>query len=72
MRFSGSKETAIYLDARQREAARGELIGIAAIAMYGHNHYAIAVKGEIRRAPIYTRGLLPELDQELTRIIRRT
>lgn len=69
IRFSGSEETEIYLSARHREAARGDLIGFAGIAMYGHNHYALAVKGEIRRSPIFTRGLLPELDHELDRII---
>lgn len=70
VRFSGSEETEIYLSARQREAARGKLIGYAGIAMYGHNHYALAIKGEIRRSPIFTRGLLPELDYQLGRIIR--
>lgn len=70
VRFSGSEETEIYLSARHREAARGDLIGLAAIAMYGHNHYALAVKGEIRRSPILARGLLPELDHQLARIIR--
>lgn len=70
IRFSGSEETEIYLSARQQEAARGKLIGYAGIAMYGHNHYALAVKGEIRRSPILARGLLPELDDQLARIIR--
>lgn len=70
VRFSGSEETEIYLGARQQEAALGRLIGIAAIAMYSHNHYALAIKGEIRRSPTFTRGLLPELDLELGRIVR--
>lgn len=69
VRFSGSEETEIYLSARHREAARGDLIGLASIVMYGHNHYALAIKGEIRRSPIFARGLLPELDDELARII---
>ena len=50
---------------------RGELIGLASIAMYNHNHYAIAIKGEIRRSPIFTRGLLPQLGHQLDRIIWR-
>lgn len=70
VRFSGSQETEIYLSARHREAARGELIGYAGIAMYGHNHYALAVKGEIRRSTLAPRGLLPELDDLLARISR--
>lgn len=70
VRFSGSEETEIYLNARHREAARGDLIGLASIAMYGHNHYALAIKGEIRRSPIIARGLLPELDYQLGSILR--
>ena len=70
VRFSGSEETEIYLSARHQEAARGDLIGLMAISMYAHNHYALAVKGEIRRSPIFARGLLPELDHQLARIIR--
>lgn len=72
IRFPGSAETEIYLDARHREAARGDLIGIAAIMMYGHNHYALAVKGEIRHSPTIARGLLPELDHQLAQILRGT
>lgn len=70
IQFPGSAETEIYLDARHREAARGKLIGCLGIMMYSHNHYAFAIKGEIRRSPAYTRALLPELDYELGRIIR--
>lgn len=70
IRFPGSAETEIYLDARHREAARGDLIGIAAVMMYSHNHYALAIKGEIRQSPTVTRGLLPELDYQLAQILR--
>jgi hypothetical protein len=68
--FPGSAETEIYLDARHREAARGKLIGCAGIFMYSHNDYAFAIKGEIRRSPTFTRGLLPELDFHLAQILR--
>ncbi len=68
--FPGSAETEIYLAARHREAARGELIGYAGVMMYGHNHYAMAIKGEIRRSPTFARGLLPELDHHLAQILR--
>lgn len=68
--FPGSIETAYWLDERLREAHESRLIGVAAICMYGHNDYAISIKGEIRRAPTFTRGLLPELDYQLARIIR--
>lgn len=71
IRFTGSEETEIYLSARHREAARGDLIGLMAVSMYGHNHYAIAVKGEIRRAALTARGLIPELEHELDRILHR-
>jgi len=70
VRFSGSEETEIYLDARHREAMSGDLIGLMAISMYAHNHYALALKGEIRRSPIFARGLLPQLGHELDLIIR--
>lgn len=68
--FAGSKETAYWLEERLDEALRGRLIGIAAICMYGHNDYAMSIRGEIRKAPTFTRGLLPELDYQLARIIR--
>ena len=67
--FPGSKELIYWLEARIDEALRGELIGIAAISMYRHNHWAISIKGEARRAPIMTRGLLPEVDCQLQRIV---
>lgn len=64
-----------WLDERLREAAvvdpsRRKLIGIAAVCMYGYNDYAISIKGESRKSPIITRGLLPEMDYQLGRIIR--
>lgn len=72
--FPGSKEVVYWLDERLREATatidRRRLIGIAAICMYDHNDYAISIKGEIRRCPTFTRGLLPEVDYQLARIIR--
>lgn len=70
IKFSGSTETVYWLEERLEEARRGELIGIAAISMYSHSEYAIAIKGEIRKAPTFTRGLLPEMDYQLGRIIR--
>lgn len=68
--FQGSAETEAYLAERHKEAALGDLIGCAGIWMYSQNNYAIAIKGEIRRSPIITRGLLPELDYRLGKIIR--
>ncbi len=66
----GSTETVYWLEERLAEARRGELIGIAAICMYSHSDYGISIRGEIRKSPVYTRGLLPELDHELGRILR--
>ncbi len=63
-------ETAYWLQARQDEACRRKLIGIAAVCMYSHNDYAISIKGEIRRAPTFTRGILPEMDYLLQQILR--
>lgn len=73
--FPGSREVVYWLDERQREAIIGRrdglhLIGVAAVCMYSHNDYAISIKGEIRRTPTFTRGLLPEMDNQLARIIR--
>lgn len=72
--FQGSKELVYWLEERLREAAIGRdgrrLIGIAAVCMYSHNDYAISIRGEIRRSPTFTRGLLPEMDYQLARIIR--
>lgn len=69
--FPGSAETVYWLEARLDEARRGGLIGIAAISMYTHSDYAISIKGEIRKAPNAARGLLPELDYEFSRILRK-
>jgi hypothetical protein len=69
-RYAGSAEMRYWLEARLAEALEEHLIGIAAICMYRGNDYAISIKGEIRRVPIITRGLLPEVDYELARIIR--
>ena len=69
--FPGSKETVYWLEERMGEAYRRELLGIAAVCMYSHNDYALSIKGEIRSAPDVTRGLLPELDYQLGRIMRR-
>jgi hypothetical protein len=71
VRFPGSKETTYWLEERYTEAIHGRLIGVAAIAMYSHSHYAISIRGEIRRAPTFARGLLGELDYQLAQIIRR-
>lgn len=77
IQFAGSKEVVYWLDERLHEAAAGRrdgrhLIGIAAICMYSHSDYAISIRGEIRRAPTFTRGLLPEMDFQLDRIIKGT
>lgn len=53
-----------------RDAKAGELIGLAYVAMYSRNDYALGVKGETKRAPIITRGMLPELDYLLAKIVR--
>ncbi len=69
----GSQEVLYWLEERMHEAAavRGRrLIGIAAICMYSHNDYAISIRGEIRRCPTFTRGLLPEMDYQLGSILR--
>lgn len=76
IQFPGSKEVFYWLDERSHEAIMGRqqdgrrLIGIAALCMYSHHEYAISIRGEIRKNPTYTRGLLPELDFQLGRIIR--
>lgn len=74
IRFAGSPETIYWLEERLTEAlgkANGpRLIGIAAVCMYTHNDYAISIRGEIRRSPTFTRGLLPEMDYQLGQILR--
>lgn len=70
VQFSGSPEMEPYVGARHIEAGQGKLIGFAGLWMYGHNHYAIAVKGEARRSPYGARAMLPELDELLGQIIR--
>lgn len=66
----GSPETVRILEQMLQEARDGRLIGLAYVAMYHHNDYGLGIKGETRRAPIITRGMLPELDHLLAQIIR--
>jgi hypothetical protein len=73
IRLPGSPETLYWLEERTAEAMGRKprlLRGIAAICMYSHNDYAISIRGEIRRCPTFTRGLIPELDYQLGEIFR--
>lgn len=66
-----SNDTIRALEILLADAMDGKLIGLAYVAMYqAPQEYVLDVAGETKRSPIFTRGLLPELDYELGKIIR--
>lgn len=48
------------------EAESGEIIGMAFIAMYRNREFVVDTTGESRRNPVFTRGMLSYLDDELS------
>lgn len=51
------------------EARAGQLVGIAYAGIYPARAYVVDMAGEAKRAPIFTRGLLSILENEITRFI---
>lgn len=49
---------------------RGDVIGVAWVAMHRNNAYSVDIAGETRKAPTFTRGMLAALDDQLADIVR--
>lgn len=47
----------------------GELIGLAWAVVYRRRRFAVDTAGEARRDPIYTRGMLRVLDDQLGELV---
>lgn len=52
------------------QAKRGQLIGVAYVAMMRRRAYAVNVTGEAHRNPTFARGCVQVLDDELGKQIR--
>lgn len=48
-------------------ARRGEVIGIAYVAMYKRREFIANAAGEAKRSPVFTRGMVACLDDALAR-----
>lgn len=64
-----SRETMFELRTRLQDAERGDLIGIAFVAIYRANEYHVGLVGQARLAPTFTRGTLCFLDDELAALV---
>lgn len=60
-----SQDTTEALIKMAADAGRGELIGIAYVAMYRGREYYIGFTGECARNTTWTRGMVADLHDEL-------
>lgn len=63
-------ELVAFFKAKLAEAESGELVGHASICLYRDNSHDTHVVGEARSRPVFTRGVLPDLHEELTALAR--
>jgi hypothetical protein len=61
-----SEDTFYNLHQLYEEAKRGGIVGLAYVAMYKNRTFITDTAGECRRNPVFARGLLLELDDELS------
>lgn len=66
-----SSDTAKTLQNLLDEAQRGELIGMAFVAMYRRREYAANATGEARRNPTFARGMVQALNDFLGDMVSR-
>lgn len=66
-----SNDTIACLAVLLEQAKRGELIGIAFAAALKGNNYIVNTAGEAYRNPVYARGIIAVLDDQLSRRIHR-
>lgn len=60
-----SADTVAFLEDMLDMARRGELIGVAAVAMLKKREFITNTTGETARNPVFTRGMLRVLDDQL-------
>jgi len=62
-----SSDTVKALEQLLTAAKKGQVIGIAFVAMYKQRKYIANAAGEARRSPTFTRGMIAALDDALGR-----
>lgn len=61
-----SDDTIEALEELLKEAKSGHIIGLAFAAMYKGRRFVVSTAGEARRSPVFTRGMLSYLDDQLS------
>ncbi len=69
VRPTSSADIVQALEELLRDARRGQLVGLAWVAMHPGYEYSVDIAGETRRCPTFTRGLLLKLDDELAKLV---
>lgn len=62
-----SDDTIRALEQLLRQARKGDIIGLAFVAMYRRREYIANAAGEAKRNPTFTRGMIAALDDALGR-----
>jgi hypothetical protein len=65
-----STDTVQCLDTLLEQARKGEVIGLAFVAILKRRNYVVNTAGEAHRNPTFARGCVGALDDELGRRIR--
>lgn len=71
--YQASEDTVTALEellAAARDSGTDQLIGIAFVAMYRGQRYIVDTAGECRRNPTFTRGMVAELHDSLSTVLR--
>lgn len=58
-------DTAGALRKLLNQATRGEILGVAFVALYKNRTFIVNTTGEVRRSPVFARGLVAELDDAI-------
>jgi hypothetical protein len=66
----GSTETIDCLEEWLADARKGDLIGISSVNIWRQRRFSLHTCGEAYRSPVFTRGCLAALDDELGLRIR--
>jgi hypothetical protein len=64
-----SRETIECLGSLLDDAKAGKMLGVAFVAMYKGRTFIAKACGEAHRSPVFTRGMLRSLDDELRRLM---
>lgn len=65
-----STETVECLERWLEQARAGELLGIAAVKLYKRRQFSVHACGEAHRSPVFAKGCVGMLDDDLRRRIR--